>query len=43
MHFILEIKIKGYDVIGVNVFPRELMRFPRKKGLTGALYTTSMS
>ena len=34
-HFIHEIKTKGYDVIGVNVFPRKLMRFRRKKGVTG--------
>ena len=34
--FIHEIKTKGYDAIGVNVFPRKLMRFPRKKGVTGA-------
>ena len=39
-HFIHEIKTQGYDVIGVNVFPRKLMRFPRKKSLTVALYTT---
>ena len=30
-HFIYEIKTKGYDAIGVNVFPDKLMRFPRKK------------
>ena len=28
--FIQEIKTKGYDVIGVNVFLRKLMRFLRK-------------
>ena len=31
-HFIHEIKTKGYDVIGVNLFLRTLMRFLRKKG-----------
>ena len=31
-HFIHEIKTKGYDVIGVNVFHRKLMRFHCKKG-----------
>ena len=30
-HFIHEIKTKGYDVIGVNVFLRTLMRILRKK------------
>ena len=30
-HFIHEIKTKGYDVIGVDVFLRKLMRFLRKK------------
>ena len=30
-HFIYRIKTKGYDAIGVNVFPHKLMRFPRKK------------
>ena len=35
-HFIHEIKTKGYDVIGVNVFLRTLMRILRKKrGVTG--------
>ena len=30
-----------YDVTGVNVFPRKLMKFPRKKtGVTGAFPTT---
>ena len=29
-HFVREIKLKGYDVIGVNVFPCKLMRFCRK-------------
>ena len=29
--FIHEIKTKGYDVIGVNVFLRTLMRILRKK------------
>ena len=30
-HFIPEIKIKGHDVIDVNVFHRKLTRFSRKK------------
>ena len=30
-HFTYEIKTRGYDVIGVNVFLRKLMRFLRKK------------
>ena len=31
-HFIHEIKTKGYDVIGVNLFLPKLMRFlPRKE------------
>ena len=30
-HIIHEIKTKGYDVIGVNVIHRILMRFQRKK------------
>ena len=30
-HFIQEIKTKGYDFTGVNVFLRKLMRLPRKK------------
>ena len=30
-HFIHEIKTKGYDVIGVNLFLRTLMGFLRKK------------
>ena len=30
-HFIHEIKTKGYDVIGVNLFLPKLMKFPRKK------------
>ena len=30
-HFIHKIKTKGYDVIGVNLFLRTLMRFLRKK------------
>ena len=30
-HFIHEIKTKGYDVIGVNVFPRKIMRFHPQK------------
>jgi len=30
-HFIQEIKTKGYDVIGVNVFHFTLMRFHLKK------------
>ena len=41
-HFIHDIKTKGYDVIGVNVFLRKLMRFPRKKGVTGPYYTTNI-
>ena len=42
-HFIHEIKTKGYDVIGVNLFLRTLMRFlPIKGGLTGAPYTTDI-
>ena len=32
-HFIREIKTKGYDVTGVNLFPPTLMRFPPKKGI----------
>ena len=32
-HFIHELKTKHYDVIGVNVFLRRLMRFSRKNGL----------
>ena len=41
-HFIHEIKTKGYNVIGVDLFLPKLMRFLRKKknGLTGAPYTT---
>ena len=30
VHFTHEIKTKGYDVIGVNVFLRKLMKFLRK-------------
>ena len=30
-HFAHEIKTKSYDVIGVNVFLRKIMRFPYKK------------
>ena len=38
-HFIPEIKTKGHDVIGVNVFPRKLMRFPAKeRNIRCALY-----
>ena len=36
-HFINAIKTKGYDVLGVNLFPHKLMggmRFPHKKGVT---------
>ena len=29
--FIHEIKTKGYDVIGVNLFPPTLMKFPPQK------------
>ena len=39
-HFIHEIK-KGYDVIGFNVFLRKLVRFPCKKGVRHAYYTTN--
>ena len=31
-HFIHDIKAKGYDVIGVNLFPPKLMKFLPKKG-----------
>ena len=31
---------KGYDIIGVNIFLRKIMRFPHKKCQTGAPYTT---
>ena len=32
-----------YDVTGVNVFPRKLMKFPpQKTGVTGALSTTEL-
>ena len=41
-HFIHDIKTKGYDVIGVNVFLHKLMRFPCKKGVTGPYYTTEL-
>jgi len=30
-HFTHEIKTKGYDIIGVNLFLRKLMKFLRKK------------
>ena len=30
-HFIPERKTKDHDVIGVNVFPHKLMRFPAKE------------
>ena len=30
-HFTLEIKTKGYDIIGVKVFLRKLMKFLRNK------------
>ena len=30
-YFIHEIKTKGRDIIGVNVFPRKLMKFPHTK------------
>ena len=43
-HFIHEIKTKGYDDIGINIFLRTLMRFLRKKrsnpGVTGPYTTT---
>ena len=41
-HFIHEIKTKGYDAIGVNVFPHKLMRSSRKKGVTSPYYTTEL-
>ena len=31
LHFIHKIKKEAYDVIGVYVFSRKIMRFPRKK------------
>ena len=34
---ILETKTKGYDVIGINVFLRKLMRFLRKKQIIWCL------
>ena len=36
-HIIHEIKTKGYDVIGVNVIHRILMRFQRKRGINRCL------
>ena len=33
VYFIHEIKTKGYNVIGVNLFPPKFMRFQRKKGV----------
>ena len=33
VYFIHEIKTKGYNVIGVNLFPLKFMRFQRKKGV----------
>ena len=41
LHFIREIKTKGNDVIGVNVFPLKLMRFPLKKRVQFGPYTTA--
>ena len=41
-HFIHEIKTKGYDIIGVNVFLHNLWDSFAKKGLTGP-YTTTLS
>ena len=32
-HFIHEIKTKRYDVIGVSIFLRKLIKFLRKKGM----------
>ena len=32
-----KIKRKGYDVIGVNIFPRKLMRFPRQYPYTATV------
>ena len=32
-HFIHEIKTKRYDVIGVRIFLRKLIKFLRKKGM----------
>ena len=32
-HFIHEIEIKRYDVIGVSIFLRKLIKFLRKKGM----------
>ena len=42
-HFIYEIKTKGYDVFGVNLFLPKLMRFLPKKGTNRSLlyYYTS--
>ena len=40
-HFIHEIKTKGYDVIGVNLFlPKANEILAQKRGLTGAPCTT---
>ena len=39
-HFIREIKTKGYDAIGVNVFHQKLMEFHPKKGVNGPYTTT---
>ena len=42
VHFTHEIKTKGYDVIGVNLFHFKLMRFHfKKRGLTGASPATN--
>ena len=41
-HFIHEIKTTGNDVIGVNVFPLKLMRFPLKKRFIQSLYHTEI-
>ena len=36
-HFIREVKTKGYDVIGVNLFLPKLMKFLSKKGIISSL------
>ena len=33
VHFIHEIELKCYDVIGVSIFLRKLIKFLRKKGM----------
>ena len=43
-HFIHEIKTKGYDFIGVNVFLPKLMKFlPKKIGVKHPSYTTTIT